>query len=245
MNWKTPLLACLLTAAAWCRPDFVLTPEEQEVIYPKGTFSAEIAKQLLGKGRCTLKGVAFDRQKSGLFEKKNPQQYPPAGSKIYLFPYTEYCQEVVALFKQYTPTESEHSMETLMAEARLKALTGKGLPELLPTKRVELDPQFSRIWKSATTDKQGRFIFENLKPGRYYLQSIPFMVARGYVYNEQVGEEVMQTYWSNGEVSSESLPIWAQRSSTVFRRIELVKVVEIGQEGEVQEIELDQIWDDF
>jgi hypothetical protein len=70
------------------------------------------------------------------------------------------------------------------------------------------------------------------------------MVARDYVYSEQVGEEVVETFWSNGEVSTDSFPVWAQRQSTMFHKVELVDVVEL-QAGQNLHIELNRDWHDF
>ena len=235
----------LLPSLAWAGKDFVFTPEEQEVVYPKLPFNAVVAKERLGPGDCTLRGEAYDRQGSGLLQKKKPKEHMPAGSKIYLFPYTEYCQEVVHLFKEHSVRDTEKSLKTLQAEAQLKAVVGHGIPEPLPVKRVEVDPQFSKIWRSALVDERGHFVFERLKPGRYYLQSPTFMVARDHTYSEQVGEMVQHTYWSNGMVTSNNIPQWASRSATMYHRVELVTVVELSRPGETLEIDLNEDWHDF
>ncbi len=238
------LLLAVLCGVAQAGPDWVMSPEEQDPVpvKPQATFNAAEAKQLLGAGNARLTGVASFRFKSGLFQKKKPQQYPPVGSKVYLFPYTPYTEEVVKLYKRYTPKKMENSLDTLLAEAQLKALTGSGLPLILPKKRIEVDPFFSKIWLGAYTDANGRFTFENLKPGRYYLQSMTFQVFKGVTYDVQVGENVEEVYWSNGEVETNSFPIWAQKSTTMVRQVELVGLVDVPHEGAV---ELDEDWDDF
>lgn len=235
------VFALSFIASAWAKPDFVMTPEEQEVVYPKATFDETLTKQMLEPGTAVIQGQAFNRQKSGVLSKKNGKQVPAVGTTIYLFPYTEYCAEVVALLKKYQPVEQEHSMETLQAEAQLRALTGEGLPEILPAKRVELDGKFPKIWrKTATTDKEGNFVFEDLKPGQYFLQSQHFMVSRYYRYDEQVGENVTESYWSNGEVTRDSEPIYESRSSEVFRKIQLTKVVSVPNDGATVVVELNK-----
>ena len=239
------VLGMLLSAQAG--PDWVMSEEDQDPVpvVPKATFNANEAKQLLGAGTCRIQGVASFRFKNKLFGKKTPQQHPPLGSKVYLFPYTPYCQEVVKLYKQHTPKQMENSIEALMMEAQLKALTGDGLPLVLPKKKIEIDPGFSKIWLSAYTDKEGKFSFENLKPGRYYLQSMPFHVMRGVSYDVQVGEQVEEVYWSNGEVEVNRYPQWAQESTTMVRQVELVGIVDLGQDGQLVEVELNRDWDDF
>ena len=235
----------LLPGLAWAGKEFVFSPEEQGVVSPKLTFQADEAKAALGPGDCTLKGEAYDRERSGFLEKKKRKQHLPPGAKLYLFAYTPYCQEVVKLFKEYSLRDVPQSLGTLQAAAQLKLLTGSGIPEPLPLKRVEIDPQFSKIWRSALIDAQGRFVFEHLKPGRYYIQSPTFMVARDFTYNDQVGEQVEQTFWSNGMVTDQVTPIWATKSTTMYHRVELVTVAELTRPGETVEIELKEDWHDF
>ena len=236
-----------LVLTAQAGPDWVMSPKEQDPIpaVPKSVFNAPEAKELLGPGTSTIKGVASFRFKSGLFQKKKPQQYPPLGSKIYLFPYTPYCQEVVKLYKKHTPKQMENSIDTLMAAAQLQVLTGSGLPEILPKKRIEVDSKFSKIWLGEYTDAEGHFTFSNLKPGRYYLQSMPFQVMRGVTYDVQVGEQVEEVYWSNGEVEVNRYPEWATESTTMVRQVELVGIVEIKQDGQTVTCELNKDWDGF
>lgn len=237
------LLLCL-AGVAWAAPDFVMSPEQQEVIHPTVPFNPQEARQALEPGSCSLRGTAYERAASGFLQPSKPPQYPPVGSKIYLFPYTAYTREVVQLFKRYEPVKTEHSLETLLAEAKLKALTGRGIPEVLPVKRVEVDPEFPRIWRAAIVGEKGRFAFEGLKPGRYYLQSMTFMVGHPVTWQDDVGEEVQETYWSNGEVSVDRRPIWAEKSTTMYHKVELVAVVELAP-GENQSIQLNEDWQDF
>ena len=246
-NWLAlvSLMALFCVGPLLAKPDFVLDPKEQEVVTPQNTFSAKEAKEALGKGTCTIKGVAYNRQKSGFLQKKHEKQYLPKGGKIYLFPYTSYTQEVVKFFKKYNPTEVEYSMATLQAETTLRAFTGEGIPQLLPLKRMELDPQFPKIWKGAYVGKEGQFTFENLKPGTYYLQSTKYTVARHHKWDEQVGEDVEELYWSDGSVSTNSYPVWVTREDTTYRAVVLVKIVDLKEDGQVQEIELNQDWNDF
>lgn len=82
------LMAALLPSLASSAKDFVLDPKEQHILYPQNVFRPEEARFQLEPGECRLSGIAYDRQKSGLLEKKHPQQFLPAGAKIHLFPYT-------------------------------------------------------------------------------------------------------------------------------------------------------------
>ena len=55
---------------------------------------------------------------------------------------------------------------------------------------------------------------------------------------------MQETYWSNGEVSVDSRPIWADKSTTMYHKVELVGVFEVAP-GENQSIELNEDWKDF
>ncbi|MBN9420083.1 MAG: hypothetical protein J0I12_31835 [Candidatus Eremiobacteraeota bacterium] len=241
---KRWILAVCLAGAAWGAKDYVMRPEEQEVIYPKLTFNPEESRQALAQGTCSLRGSAFERASRGFLQADKPHQYPPQGSKIYLFPYTPYTREVVHLFKEYDPVRTEKSTETLMAEAELKSLTGRGIPEILPRKRPDVHPEFPKIWKSAKVGPKGQFAFEGLKPGRYYLQSMTYMVGRDISGHRQVGEETQETYWSTGDTTYETRPIWAEKSTTMYHKVELVAVVDLTA-GENRSIELDEDWKNF
>ena len=237
-------LILMFSSLAWAGKDFVLTPEEQGTVTPSLSFDANLAKQSLGPGDCKLRGVAYEQQASGFLQKAKPKHVIPDRSTIYLFPYTPYCQEVVKLFRQYSVPPVEKSMDEVMLEARGK-LMGISFPEFLPLMRVEVDPVFSKIWRKTTTDAQGLFVFDHLKPSRYYLQSPTFMVARNEHWREKVGEDIQETWWSNGEVTTDSSPIYENRQSMVLHRVELVGVFELSQPGQTLDIELNEDWNDF
>ena len=242
---KRFLVGLLLTGMVWAGQDYVLDPAEPGVAKPQLHFDLEETKRALGAGDCGIHGEAFDRERSGFLQRKKAKAHLPEGSTIYLFPYTPYCREVVQLFKQYSVKDTEKSYATLKAEAELKRLTGKGIPALLPVKRVEVDPEFPKHWRKARTDAQGRFSFSGLKPGRYYLQSPTFMVGRTFDSNERVGTDVGEFYWSDGTVDVVEFPVWATRPATLYHLVELVKVVELNEAGQVLDVELNQDWHDF
>ena len=213
----------------------MLSPEEQGTVTPQLTFHPNEAKQALAPGDCKLRGVAFER------ERRHPI---PAQSTIYLFPYTPYCQEVVKLFRKHSVPPVEKSMDEVMLEAQGK-LMGINFPEFLPLMRVEVDPVFSKIWRKTQTDAQGLFVFDRLKPGRYYLQSPTFMVARNEHWKEKVGEDVREWWWSDGAVTTETKDILEDRQSMVLRRVELVGVFLLNQPGQTLDLDLKEDWNQF
>lgn len=234
------LLSLVLTVGAWAKGEMVMDPSEQVPVYPKNTFDAELAKQLLEPGTGGIKGSAYFRLKGGLLEKKKAKQFLGAGSKVYLFPATAYCEEVVKLFKKHELPPQEKSMRTIQAERELIALTGKGLPGL-PKKKVMCDPEFSKIWKTAVIqDNQGTFTFEHLKPGKYYLQTQPFLVSRWFQYQEQVGENRWETQWSNGATTTSVEPVYETGSGTWYKEVTVGKMITIGKDGDVVEVEVNE-----
>jgi hypothetical protein len=241
---KKWMVALSLFGMAWGAKDFVMRPEEQEPIYPKSVFNAEESRQALEPGNCGLRGRAYEPGGGGFLKASSPNQYPPQGAKIYLFPYTAYTREVVHLFKQWDPVRTEQSTATLMAGARLKELTGRGIPEILPLKRVEVDPEFPKIWKSAKIGPKGSYAFEGLKPGRYYLQSMTFMVGRDIHVQHHVGDDIQETWWSNGDISVDTPPRWAEAETTMYHKVELVGVVDLSA-GENLSFDLNEDWKDF
>ena len=70
------------------------------------------------------------------------------------------------------------------------------------------------------------------------------MCARHYVFDTQVGEEIEETHWSNGEVSTNSTPIWVSDSQTTYRKVELAQIVEVENDGQVVEVEMNQTFRD-
>lgn len=251
LKLNRPLALCFLFCvslclSARCDPQVVFRPEDQQVVRPVGSFDTELTQKLLEPGSCTIRGIAFDRQESGFLEREKPNQPPPAGSSVYLFPYTEYCQEFVQLAKKHSlDPEAEYRLDDLRAGPRLNPVTGEGLPDILPRVRVDCDPMFVRIWRKAVTDGEGHFVFENVKPGKYYLQSVPFIVARRHGYSVKVGEDTSQTYWSNGMVTSESTPVWADKKSTTFRKVQLAGRVEISAGEALKTVEIRSDWRDL
>ncbi|MBS2037277.1 carboxypeptidase regulatory-like domain-containing protein [bacterium] len=231
------ILVLMLSGLGWAAKDYVFTPEEQGVVTPQLAFDPDQAKQALGPGTCSLKGVAFE-------ERSGSKRPIPTDSTIYLFPYTPYCQEVVKLFREYSVPPLEKSMDEVMLESQCQAM-GVKLPEFLPVKRVEVDPRFPKIWRKTKTDKAGNFVFDHLKPGRYYLQSPTFMVAKNEHWKEKVGEDVQEYWWSDGVVTTDYTPVYENRQTMVLHQVELVGVFELNQEGEVRQIELNEDWHDF
>lgn len=240
-TFASVLLLLTLTISTQARDNYVWSPEEQEPVHPKARFDAAASRAQLEPGSCTLKGVAYVQGKKKDRLKSNKAKRPLAyGTTIYLFPYTDYCEEVVAMLRENQVVQPEKSARTMQAEAELRALTGKGIPEILPRKRVEYDPIWPTILRSTTTiDDQGSFIFDNVKPGRYYVQSQNVKVERLVEYGEKTGELVTTTTYQDGREDQQVEDITTSAYANMYRDATLEMMVEV-KDGAPTVIELHQ-----
>lgn len=185
-----------------------LHTQAQNTYYPQAFFDKKIARDMLAFGNSTIEGVASTKQKNnwGIKPLLGQKHYAPKGTVIMLFPVTPYFEEFYSMRKKY-----ENKKTTVyMSEEAFKY-------------RVE-----------ALTDDHGRFKFEKLKPGKYYLETIVNFTATGS-YQQQTG--ATDTYNGLGNYLYSS-PIY----STFFYGYDAAnresKFVEIKQDGELKEINL-------
>ncbi len=182
--------------------------EAQNTYYPQAFFDKKLARDMLGFGNSTIEGVASTKQKNnwGIKPLLGEKHYAPKGTVVMLFPVTPYFQEFYDMRRKY-----ENKKTTVyMSEEAFKY-------------RVE-----------ALTDDHGRFKFEKLKPGKYYLETIVNFTATAS-YQKQTGTS--DAYNGYGAYLY-STPIY----STFFYGYSAAnresKFVEIKQDGELKEIKL-------
>lgn len=185
-----------------------LHSQAQNTYYPQAFFDKKLARDMLAFGNSTIEGVASTKQKNnwGIKPLLGQKHYAPKGTVIMLFPVTPYFEEFYSMRKKY-----ENKKTTVyMSEEAFKY-------------RVE-----------ALTDDHGRFKFEKLKPGKYYLETIVNFTATGS-YQQQTG--TTDTYNGLGNYLYSS-PIY----STFFYGYDAAnresKFVEIKADGELKEINL-------
>jgi hypothetical protein len=180
----------------------------QNTYYPQAFFDKKMARDMLGFGNSTIEGVASTKQKTALGIKPllGEKHYAKQGTVIMLFPVTPYFEEFYDMRRKY-----ENKKNTVyMSEEAFKY-------------RVE-----------ALTDDRGRFKFEKLKPGKYYIETIINFTATAS-YQKQTG--TTDTYNGMGGYMYSS-PIY----NTFFYGYSAAnresKFVEIKQDGELKEIKL-------
>ncbi len=171
-------------------------------IYPDAIFDEKENVDYLTKGTSSIKGVMFTKEKTPLGNKGilSPKIYGN-NKMITLFPVTKYFESWYNLRQK---KENKNTIVYMSKEAYAYRL-------------------------ETQTDEYGRFVFENLKPGKYFLQTfmdVTFQkntnVQTGTGYNDFGGSIA---YYEN-----------KQYLKTQNERIE--KFVIISKEGEIVEVNL-------
>ncbi len=115
-----------------------------KIIYPTVAFDSLEAKRSIAYGKTNLEGVAYTKPKN-VFGHKTflaTKRIFAANTTVVLIPMTDYVQNWYLLRQKYEWNK----------------------------KRVHLNPDMGKYVLTATTDAYGRFRFEKLRPGKYFLQ---------------------------------------------------------------------------
>ena len=172
------------------------------ILYPDVKFDSREADDMLQKGTSSIKGVLFTKEKTRLGIK------PLFGVKIFganldvtLFPVTTYFENWYELRRT---KENKRTYMYMSDDAFAKKIVVK-------------------------TDDYGRFLFEKLKPGKYFLQA--FMKTEYDYYNTvNVGSE--------GNSSGGTTIRTEKQYFTINQDERIEKFVEIKENGEIVEIKL-------
>lgn len=186
---------------------------QQNELLPQVFFDKTLAQNQLKPGKSTIEGEAFTREKAnipftlGMAKAKIGKKHiADEGTLVMLFPVTDYFMEFYNLRKKKENRKN----------------------------KVVMSPDAFETRREAYTDAYGRFKFDNLKIGKYYLETIIDFTQTGR-YQQQVGNTnyynayggylysnpIYQTYFYNYGVS--------HRES---------KFVEITKDGQIIEIKL-------
>ncbi|MUV04715.1 hypothetical protein GN157_13445 [Flavobacterium rakeshii] len=172
-------------------------------LYPEVVFDSLQAKKALQLGNSKIKGVLFTKEKNGWGIKPvlGEKQYA-ANTIVTLLPVTNYFDSWYELRKK------KENKKTL----------------------VYMSNEAFRYRLETKTDEYGRFTFEQLKPGKYFLQA---MLNTSFAHTGQyyTGRSV---YGSYGAVAHEYE--YKTYYNNQSERIE--KFVEIDQDGTVKEVKL-------
>ena len=186
---------------------------QKDSYFPQVFFDKKQAEAQLGAGKSTIEGVAFTREKRSIpltmgavKVKTGKKHMARPNTVVMLFPVTEYFTEFYNLRKKL---ESK-------------------------TKQVLMSNEAFAVRREAYTDDYGRFRFENLKVGKYYLETIVDFTAVGS-YKQQTGTSTAYNVYGTPLYST---PIY----ETFFYDYEAAhresKFVEVKKDGQVIEIKL-------
>lgn len=178
------------------------------IYFPQIFFDKNEATKMLAEGKSTIEGVAFTKQKNmyGFKPLLGEKHYARAGTVIKLFPCTTYFDEWYKLRNKYENKNTSVFMSQVAFEYRIEA----------------------------KTDEYGRFKFINLKPGKYYLETIIDFSAVGS-YSEQVGNT---NYYNGYGAYMGSSPIYQSYYYNYTVENREYEFVEIARDGELIEIKL-------
>lgn len=136
--------------------------DKPEYFYPQTPFEPELAKQMMGQGSTTIRGILFHTlnewgQQGTLFLPSRGSN-AVAGIEVILVPATPHIVEWQKLYKK---------------QRDLKKPASSGLQQLMRGKKrnriLKYDDRVGDYMVVAKTDQYGRFTFTNMLPGKYYI----------------------------------------------------------------------------
>lgn len=134
------------------------------------------------------------------------KQLAPEGTLVTLYPLTPYFEEFIKLRKQKENKKTS----------------------------VYISDEAYKFRIEAKTDAYGRFKFEKLKPGKYYIECIVPYIA-SYTYEQQTG--ITTTYNGYGAAIATS-PYYEKFLGSYDASNRETKIVEIKKDGELLEIKV-------
>lgn len=193
------VLACQLQSKAQ-----YVQPERDDTIrlMAKTQFDTVEARNLLAKGTATIKGVCFIHPTNQGFGIKTGKKVYAYKSKVLLFPITPYFLEYLDLKKKANPKK---------------------------LKFAYLSPDAWRFRLEAVTNSTGEFTFPEMKPGKYYLETILYWQQSG-TYNQYTGSGY-NNY--GGQTDYYSRQNYVNNYSDL-----LWKIVEVEKDGQILEVKL-------
>ncbi len=181
---------------------------QKDELYPQVFFDKKLAASMLAPGKSTIEGVAFTKQKDkyGMKPIGGVKHFAPKGTVIMLFPITPYFEEFYKTRKKYENKNTNVFMSEDAFAHRREALT----------------------------DEYGRFKFSNVKPGKYYIETIVNFTATGS-YKEQTGTSTSYNYFGQALYSNPIYQTFFYNYASANRES---KFVEIKSDGQLLEIKL-------
>lgn len=258
MNKKLTILS--LIALFLVTVGFASAQDDSKVkfVYPKAAFDREAAKKALEKGNSTISGVAYTRvydakigetagtiagaKKGGLWGmiggkaggavadkeigKKAGNKKPALkGAIVTLFPLTPYFEEYLKL-RNETGNSYNPSKLNPFAKRKVPMISEEAYEYKLTTR---------------VSDDKGNFTFNNLKPGRYLMESVVEYIKTGTA-SEQVGTQTVTQTTMQGNTpigtSTYEVPVYRYYKISWTERVYVYEAVNVAQDGSTVKVDL-------
>lgn len=116
---------------------------------PKSPFDENLTKVALKPGNVEIKSVLVSCYGRAIGCMQG--SIPVVGANVYLYPYTPYLEEYLAMQKKLKADIKRHRDYSAV--------------------KIVIDPKFTEYRRTARTDDFGRYSFKDVKPGKYYIVS--------------------------------------------------------------------------
>lgn len=258
MNKKIRSLWLVALVLASVGSVFAQDDNKVKYVYPKTAFDKAAAKSALEKGNSTISGVAYTRvydakiaetaggvggaMKGGIWgavagkvggavadkeigKKLGNKKIAARGSIVTLFPLTPYFEEYLKM--------------------RNKSGNSYDVSKLNPFKKREIPMMSEEAYEYKLTtrvaDDKGNFSFNNLKPGRYLIESVVEYIKTGTA-SEQVGtttqtQTIMQ---GNTPISTNTyeVPVYRYYKVSWTERVYVYEAVNVDKDGATVKVDL-------
>lgn len=177
-------------------------------VLPKKPFNEEDAKNRLAYGNSTIRGVAvardYDDRRSVILGVKHTA---PPGTVVVLFPLTDHIKSYLKLRKKY--------------KMSLKY-------------RPVISTEAFRYRIETTVGQNGEFVFERMKPGKYFIEA-----KFDYVGQSTAQRQVGTDHWYNGYGNYlYSSPVYQSYITSYGSSSVETAIVEVKKDGEVVKVRL-------
>ena len=172
---------------------------------PKTVFDEALAKAALKPGNVEIKSVLVSCYGRGIGCIQG--SVPVAGASVYLYPYTPYLEEYLAMQKKLTADIKRHRDYSSV--------------------KIVVSPKLAEYRRTARSDEFGRYSFKDVKPGKYYIASARVTGFRTVVkhYYDEFGYDHPRQEQEPADLEFESIVDITQTSGVhkFESRVEIVR----------------------
>lgn len=198
--------------------------DKPEYYGPQTPFDPDLANRMLAEGKQTIRGYLYhtvnDYGRGGTMLVPGGPARAAAGIEVYLYPVTPHLTEWQALFAKERGVKIKPPI--------VKLIEGRKRPRILT-----FDERLQKYRLVVKTDEYGRFTFDKMLPGKYYVTAAAD-VNGSYAGNEVVGHSTTYDAWGRPYGVEHTRPTTHSYSTPVFGE----KFIEVKATEPVLEIEV-------